>query len=144
MNALIMPEEPELAELVVIHSCTRNCLGVKNNSSGCCTMGDRDYIIGPIPDAKAFLKRYKETEDANASYQDVFIDYKEGSELFPHLSTWQNEDNYPAIRVKTENPSNSCQFLGSDSLCSVHKIRSITCRNFTCGHVKDILEKLSL
>lgn len=144
MNTIVMPEETELADLVVMHNCTRNCLGVKRNSAGCCTLGDRDYIIGPIPDAKAFLKRYRKTVDPKASYKDVFIDHEEGSKLFPDLSTWQNPENFPAIRVKTEEASNPCRFLGDDNLCSVHAIRSNTCRNFICDHVNDILEKLSL
>lgn len=144
MSEMIMPQESELSDMVVLHSCTRNCLGKKGNSAGCCTMGNRDYIIGPIPDAKAFLKRYKKSVDPKASYQDVFIDYDEGSQLFSHLSTWQNKENFPALRVKTEDPSNPCQFLNQDNLCSVHKIRSKTCSNYSCDHVKEILEKLSL
>jgi len=144
MSDFVIPSKEEVADMVVAHSCTRNCLGIEGNSAGCCTMGSRDYIIGPIPDAKAFLKRYRKTMKSNAKYDEIFIDYKEGSKLFPDLDTWQNPDNFPAIRVKTDQPHKPCMFLGENSLCSVHAIRSKTCSSYSCDHVKHMLEKLSL
>ena len=134
----------EISDMVVAHSCTRNCLGIAGNSAGCCTLGKRDYIIGPIPDSKEFLKRYKKTIDPKATYDEIFINHKEGSKLFPEREMWQNPDYYPAIRVNTEKSDNPCKFLNDDMLCTVHAIRSKTCSIYSCDHVNEILQKLSL
>lgn len=144
MSSFEIPSKEEISDMVVAHSCTRNCLGIEGNSAGCCTMGNRDYIIGPVPDAKAFLKRYRDTVKKDATFDEVFVSYKEGSKLFPDLETWQSPDNFPAFRVRMDEDSKGCRFLDEDSLCTVHGIRSSTCQNFSCGHIKDMLEKLSL
>ena len=32
MTVLDMPSKEELADIVILHSCTRNCMGVENNA----------------------------------------------------------------------------------------------------------------
>lgn len=144
MGSMTLPSKKEISDTVVMHSCTRNCLGVEDNAAGCCTVAERDYIIGPIPDAKEFLKRYNTTACSHATFDELFVSYKEGKRLFPDRETWQNPQNYPALRVDMTHDYHACNFLGEDNLCSVHEIRSQTCRSFTCKHVNDLLEKLSL
>lgn len=141
---LKMQTKSEITDMVVLHSCTNNCFGIKNNSGGCCTLGKRDYIIGPIRDSDSFLERYRENISAEASYDDIFIGHEEGRKLFPDLETWQKPASYPALRVNTDIDGYPCSFLGEDKLCTVHEIRSETCRNFSCQHVKDVLSMMSL
>lgn len=144
MSSFEIPSLEEMSDLVVAHSCTRNCLGVAGNSAGCCTIGERDYIIGPIPDSKDFLERYKKTIDPEAVFDDIFISYKEGSKLYPDRPMWQNPDYYPALRIDEKNISLRCIFLNDDNLCTVHAIRSETCKAYSCAHVTEMLQKLSL
>lgn len=144
MSSMTIPSKKEIADTVVMHSCTRNCLGIENNAAGCCTVGERDYIIGPIPDALDFLKQYNASIDSNATYDEVFVEHKEGKQLFPDRETWQDPQNFPALRLQMDQETHPCRFLGDDNLCTVHQIRSQTCRAFTCGHVSELLERLSL
>ncbi len=139
-----IPSKEDIADAIYTYSCTKNCLGVYGNSAGCCTMDKRNYIIGKVPDAKAFLKRYRKTVDKNAKYEEVFIEFEEGKKLFPDRPIWQDPENFPAIRVLMDNVRYPCRFLGENDLCTVHEIRSQTCRNFTCAHVNDLLQKLSV
>lgn len=139
-----IPSKEDFADIVVAHTCTRNCLGIDGNSAGCCTMGPRDYIIGPIHDAKDFLKRYQKNVKSDATFEEVFIEYEEGSKLFADREMWQNSDNFPALRVNTDALDNPCMFLDDDNLCSVHAIRSKTCSVYSCNYVQEVLEKLSL
>lgn len=144
MNMNDIPSREEIADMITLHSCTRNCMGNVGNSAGCCSLGDRDYIIGPIPDAKDFLERYRKNIDPYATHEQVFVDYKEGKELFPDRDCWQAPENFPALRVNMNEKKHGCKFLGEDNLCTVHAIRSTTCRNYMCGYVGEILEKLSV
>ncbi len=144
MTVLDMPSKEELADIVILHSCTRNCMGVENNAVGCCTLYDRDYIIGPIPDSNKLLERYRETVNPEATHEELFVDFEEGKTLFPERESWQTPKNFPAIRVDMESTSHRCQYLGDDNLCTIHEIRSETCRKFSCGHVKDLLAQMSL
>lgn len=144
MGIANIPSKADMADAIYTYSCTKNCLGIEDNSAGCCTVGDRNYIIGKVHDAEAFLKRYRETIDEEATYEDIFIDHEEGKSLFPDRPIWQDAENFPAIRVLMENERHACRFLGEDNLCTVHEIRSQTCQNFTCTHVEKLLQKLSV
>jgi len=144
MGMAHIPSKEDIADAIYTYSCTKNCLGIEGNSAGCCTLDKRNYIIGKVHDAKAFLKRYRETVDEKATYEDIFIEFEEGKALFPDRPIWQDPENFPAIRVSMENERHPCKFLGEDNLCTVHKIRSQTCQNFTCAHVQELLQKLSV
>lgn len=139
-----IPSKKGIADAVYTYSCTKNCLGADGNSAGCCKMDQRDYIIGKVHDATEFLQRYRESVDKNATYEEVFIEFEEGKKLFPDRVIWQDPANFPAIRVLMDNERYPCRFLGDNNLCTVHEIRSQTCRNYTCGHVNDLLQRLSV
>lgn len=113
-------------------------MGVEGNAGGCCTIGERDYIIGPVHDTKKVLEKLSELRGRNVPYDEVFIDFEEGSALFPERSFWQKKDCFPAIRLDMEDETLPCIFLAEDNLCSIHAIRSKTCSNYSCDHLKTI------
>jgi Fe-S-cluster containining protein len=131
-----------LIDAVTLHTCLHNCTGSSGIAAGCCTLGSRSYIIGPIPDTADLLGRISERWGRPVPYDEVFIDYEEGSALFPDNSEWQRKVCYPALRVRTDDPSLPCMFLSDENLCSIHDIRSVTCRRYTCDHLKGLIENL--
>jgi F-type H+-transporting ATPase subunit gamma len=48
----------------------------------CCTLEDRDFIIGPHPDAEEFVERLSDKLGREIEYREVFVDYEEGKNLF--------------------------------------------------------------
>ena len=74
---------------------------------------------------------------------EVLIDYEEGRELFPNLATWQNPRNYPALRVRSDNPAFPCMFYDEATAgCLIYEERPHMCRSFTCDWLKHVLEVL--
>ncbi len=138
-TTLSVPEREALADDITLHTCLRNCMGMAGIAAGCCTLGTRDYIIGPIPDTEALLARLTKLWGREVEHDEIFIGHKEGSALFPDKPEWQREVCYPALRVKTEDASLPCIFLSDENLCSIHEIRSVTCSRYSCDHLKDLL-----
>ncbi len=137
------PNQTEIADLVTHYTCTRNCYGRKGNAGACCTVADRDFIIGPIIDTKEFLKRLSERDGRKHTYAEVFIEFAEGSKLFPGKSTWQNRDYYPALRVEMDTEEiHPCRFLSEARECTVYTIRPGICRTYQCDHLKATLNNL--
>lgn len=122
--------------------CSNSCMGAQFNHGGCCTMGDRDYIIGPHDDSEEFIERLKKHfgyEDI--TYDDVFIEFEEGSKVFHLYEEYQDETNYPALRVNLESESLPCIFYNEAvRRCSVYDIRPNTCRSFQCDYLKSMTE----
>ena len=125
---------------VTHYTCLSNCFGQRNNAAGCCKVSDRDFIIGPIRDAKEFLQRLNNKNQTKHKFSDVFIEHKEGSRLFPDKVAWQNP--YPALRLKMTEPDLPCRFLTEKQECGVYEIRPQTCRKYLCEHLKKVLESL--
>ena len=75
------------------------CQGLKGNNGDCCHIRDKNWIIGKVKDDKELLERVQKEYDKNLTWNDLFIDYDEGSKMFPDKSDWQNKDLYPAMRV---------------------------------------------
>jgi Fe-S-cluster containining protein len=137
------PSEDEITALVTHYTCTRNCSGHKGNAAGCCTVADRDFIIGPVTDPKDFLKRLSAKDGRKYSHAEVFIDYKEGSKLFPDKTAWQTKEFYPALRIKMETtPLYPCRFLSDAFECTVYADRPSICRTYQCDHLKTTLKNL--
>lgn len=134
------PTEDEIKSLANLYTCTRNCFGQKGNAAGCCSIGSRDFIIGPITDPKQFLKRL-EAEGHKYSFDQVFINFNEGKKLFPHLANWQNPSHYPALRVTADSP-HSCRFLSENKQCTVYAVRPEICRSYQCEHLQKTLANL--
>jgi Fe-S-cluster containining protein len=119
--------------------CSEKCMGHDDNHGGCCTMYDRDYIIGPHDDCKEFVERLKIHFGRNIEHSDVFIDYEEGRKMFPKLSHWKDETSYPAMRINTLLESKPCIFYNENvKRCTVYEIRPNTCRDYKCQYLKSM------
>lgn len=113
-------------------------MGFAGNHGGCCTIGDRDFIIGPHTDSFEFIDRLSEKLGREIEYNDVFITYEEGKNLFPSKSTWQEPNSYPALRVDFFNPKLPCIFYNTKmKACMVYEIRPDTCKNFECDYLRE-------
>ena len=106
------------------------CQGLKGNNGDCCHIRDKNWIIGKVKDDKELLARVQKEYDKNLTWNDLFIDYEEGSKMFPNKSDWQNEDLYPAMRVRPELEGSPCVFF--DNGCKIHDIKSDVCKEYKC------------
>ena len=106
------------------------CQGLKGNNGDCCHIRDKNWIIGKVSDDKELLARVQKEYDKNLTWNDLFIDYEEGSKMFPDKSDWQNKDLYPAMRVRPELEGSPCVFF--DNGCKIHEIKSDVCKNYKC------------
>jgi len=122
--------------------CSFKCWGIDGYDGSCCTIEDRDYIIGPIKDYETFLNSISQKIGRKVSFDEVFYTYEEGSKLFPHLSSWQDKESYPSFKVQFDLKRKPCIFYNSTlKCCSVYDIRPETCRNYNCGYLKEVLDK---
>ena len=110
--------------------CMEQCQGLKGNNGDCCHIRDKNWIIGKVSDDKELLARVQKEYDKNLTWNDLFIDYEEGSKMFPDKSDWQNKDLYPAMRVRPELEGSPCVFF--DNGCKIHEIKSDVCKNYKC------------
>lgn len=133
----------ELINETNYYVCNKVCFGVEGQSGICCTIGDRDWIIGPVTDSERFLADLNAGTGRGYTHQDVFIDYEEGSAMFPDKSTWQSPANYPAMRVLPESKKAfPCMFLDDNMLCGVHEIKPGICGAYRCPYLDNILKNL--
>ncbi len=137
-----LPPVETVIALAILHVCTRKCFGVAGYATSCCQLERRDYIIGPIPDADAVLERLNARGGRRYDYEDVFIEFEEGRAAFPDRPSWQVPTSYPALRLDLSDSRLPCQFLGRDGLCSIHEIRSQTCRHYHREHLRQVLALL--
>ena len=141
-EGLEVPSKAAVADALTLHTCLRNCFGHRDMAAGCCMVADRDYLIGPIPDADALLARLSETSGRAFAWDEVFLGFEEGRALFPDRPQWQRPECYPAIRVRIDRDEKPCIFLGEDNLCTIHDIRSVTCARYHCAHLQGLLDAL--
>jgi Fe-S-cluster containining protein len=131
-----------LKALVVEYTCEQNCMGHRGNSGGCCTLGPRDFIIGPVTDLDVLVAHVSRLWGRSVAPSEIAIDYDEGSALFPDRATWQNPAHYPALRVMTDHPRLPCRFYDLDkSRCSIHAVRPALCRRYECEFLTKTLER---
>ena len=117
-------------------------MGFPSNHGGCCTVSDRDFIIGPHSDADKFLDRLTEKFSREILWKEVFIDYEEGKKLFPNKTSWQNPSSYPALRLNLTQPTLPCIFYNTTlRACSIYDIRPQTCRDYVCSYLQEHAEK---
>jgi Fe-S-cluster containining protein len=120
--------------------CSNKCYGMPGHHGSCCTLEDRDFIIGPHPDAEEFIERLSDKLGREIDYREVFVDYEEGKSLFPNKSTWQNPGSYPAFRVDFYNPRLPCIFYNTKvRACSMYDIRPTTCQEYECEYLTNSL-----
>lgn len=130
---------------LIAYTCSQNCMGVRGNSGGCCTLDDRDFIPGPVHDADAFLANLGRLLRREVSRGEAFIDFEEGRALFPDRPSWQQPANYPALRVRPDLEWIPCRFFEpTTGACTVYEIRPAMCRTYLCDHLKDVIAVLNL
>lgn len=136
-----MPVDREKLRLSLVeYTCSQRCMGHEGNKGGCCTLADRDWIIGPIDDADAFLERLSARLGRPVSRAEALIDAEEGLALFPALTTWQSEAHFPAMRVDVSDPRRPCVYFDASSGgCTVYDIRPDVCRRWHCEHLGRVL-----
>ena len=118
--------------------CSNNCYGRKNYHGSCCSLEDRDYIIGPHPDTEEFIKNLSSKLGREIYKENIFIGYEEGKKLFPYKTSWQNPNSYPAFRVDFFNPKLPCIFYNTKiKACSIYDIRPQTCREYECEYLSN-------
>lgn len=136
-----MVDPVRLRVLLNEHTCASKCMGIAGNRGGCCSLGERDFIIGPIADAEALLAKLTLHWGRPALRAEVLIDHAEGSALFPERPSWQPPEHYPALRITLEGANLPCRFYDSDAArCSIYELRPETCRTFECDWLKHVLE----
>ena len=117
--------------------CSTKCFGIDGYDGSCCSIENRDYIIGPINDADEFIAKLSKKLGREVKKSDIFIEFDEGSKLFPKLKNWQNPTAYPAFRVDLESTKKSCIFYNrTTKSCGVYEIRPVTCRLFKCDYLR--------
>lgn len=137
------PTKEEVIGSACYYTCSRICYGIKGQAGICCTIGERDYIIGPITDTERFLKDLSDKLGEDVKFEDVFMEYEEGSKMFPDKNHWQNPKNYPCMRVLPDKDRGyPCQLLSLDMKCTVHSIKPDVCRTYLCDYLKNIVNFL--
>jgi len=52
--------------------CSNKCFGIDGYDGSCCSVENRDYIIGKITDTAEFLERLQSRLGRKIKYEDVF------------------------------------------------------------------------
>jgi len=120
-----------------MNHCATSCFGHENYHGGCCRLEQRDFIIGPIRDATVVLERLRvRTNNPYLRFEEVFVDFAEGSRIFPERATWQRPENFPAMRVDTRLADLPCVFYNATlKACGVYEDRPETCRRYMCDYL---------
>ena len=91
--------------------CRTKCCNIKGYDGSCCTVEDRNWIIGSIPDHMEVLERIRALNpEVEITWDDCFMTYEEGSNLFPDKPTWTNPSNYPCMRINMNSRRKGCVF----------------------------------
>lgn len=118
--------------------CSKKCFGIDGYDGSCCTLENRDFIIGAHSDEREFLERLSQRLGRKIERHEVFIDEEEGKKLFPNKSSWQKSISYPALRVDMTNKRLPCIFYNTTlKYCTVYDIRPQTCKTFECDYLKN-------
>ena len=117
--------------------CSFKCFGVDNYHGSCCSVEDRDFIIGPHLDSDEFLEKLSNKFGRQVNFEEVFFSFEEGKELFKEKSSWQNPNSYPAMKIDINNTKKPCIFYNMQlRACNIYDIRPETCRTFECDYLK--------
>lgn len=122
---------------VTSSTCSTKCCGTTGYHGGCCSIENRDYIIGPINDVDSFVDRLSHFFNRKVHKSEVFIEFEEGRALFPEKNSWQYSTSYPALRVDTTSEKKQCVFYNlAIKACSIYNIRPNTCKTYFCDYLK--------
>lgn len=136
-----MPDITRIRLDVIQHACSSKCMGHPGNNGGCCKLGPRDYIIGPVRDLDELLARLGQRFGRPVSRAEVVVEFEEGSARFPERTSWQNRAHFPALRVQREAP-HACVFHDHQQGCTIHDIRPHLCRAYECTWLTDAIGTL--
>ena len=124
--------------------CSNKCVGIENYHGGCCSLDNRNWILGPHNknDISEFLEKLSNKFGRKIKYEEVFIDFEEGSKLFPDKNMWQDPLCYPALRVDMNSERKFCIFYNKENKsCNVYDIRPKICQNYMCSYLKQMIGK---
>ena len=122
--------------------CSFKCWGIDNYDGSCCTLENRDWIMGPVLDSDNFLDGLSKKIGRKVEFSEVFYNFREGSNLFPDRQMWQDPNTFPSFQVDLNRPSKPCIFYNqSIRSCMVYEIRPDTCRNYSCDYLKENTEE---
>tara|TARA_Y100000592_G_scaffold8090_1_gene11376 strand:- start:1695 stop:3896 length:2202 start_codon:yes stop_codon:yes gene_type:complete len=134
----VVSEEPKVREVdFIANACSTKCYNIDGYHGSCCSIEDRDYIIGPVGNESQIrlLQEYPEK-----TWNDFFISYEEGKDLFPDKPTWQDERHFPAMRINTSTERNNCnQYDPIKKNCSVYQYRPQICNDYLCDWLSEEL-----
>lgn len=122
-----------------MNHCQKKCLGYDNNHGGCCTVSNRNFIIGPVGNSKEFIEKLKKRiPGVDISFDDVFIEYEEGRRMFPDKPVWQNPNNYPCLRLNQTKLASCIFYNEAIKCCSIYEDRPEMCRNYMCDYLMSV------
>ncbi|MBI4956502.1 MAG: hypothetical protein HY908_31085 [Myxococcales bacterium] len=139
----MLDRENLLAE-VTEYYCGERCMGIAGNRGGCCHLGERDWIIGPVAEADrdVLVRNLGAVLGREVTHAEVFIDFEEGRARFPERSQWQKPENYPALRVRYDAPGYPCRFYDAQKGCTVHLVRPSLCSAYQCDALRQVVSLL--
>ena len=56
--------------------CRDKCWGIEGYDGSCCTVENRDWIMGPNNDAHQFIDKLSEKLGEKVNYDDIFIEFE--------------------------------------------------------------------
>ena len=120
--------------------CSNKCWGSPGYHGSCCSIEDRDFIIGPHTDSEEFLTKLNEKFGREFEFDEIFYSYEKGKTIFPNKSTWQNPNSYPALKINFSSMKKPCIFYNTQiKACSIYEIRPKTCQDYMCDYLKENL-----
>lgn len=125
---------------IIKECCSKKCFGIDDNHGSCCSIANRNFIIGPIRDPSAFLNAVrKKFQDDTIRFDDVLMEFDEGR-VFCSQDVWQNPDNYPCLRINPDSRMKHCVFYNPFvRACSIYSIRPEPCRKYKCSYLNQRL-----
>lgn len=122
-----------------MNHCQKKCLGYDNNHGGCCTVSNRNFILGPVLNSDEFIEKLKiRFPGVEISFDDIFIKFEEGSRMCPDRLVWQNPNNYPCLRINNTKLASCIFYNESIKCCSIYNDRPKMCRDFMCDYLVSI------
>ncbi len=116
--------------------CSNCCWGIEDNHGSCCSVKDRDWIIGAHTDSHEFVESLSNKFGRRIKHEDIFYTFEEGSKIFPNKPSWQNPNNYPCLKIDLKNPKLPCIFYNTTvRACTVYEIRPTTCKTYMCDYL---------
>lgn len=113
---------------VILDLCGTSCGGVEGAHGECCNVKGKDWVIGPIEDTEKVLKKF-----SDLTYDDIFMNFEEGSKRFPDSEGHQDPTAYPAMRIAQ---NGRCIFY-KNKKCSIYDKRPSLCFSFYCAYLKN-------